>query len=138
MSNAHGPSLGPFQWDDPLLLESQLTEDERLIRDSARAFAASELAPRIEKAYLDETTDPSLFRAMGQAGLLGVTLPEDYGCADAGYVSLRTGRARGRAHRQRLPLDDERAELARDVSDLRLWRRGPAAQISARTGDAAS
>jgi glutaryl-CoA dehydrogenase len=87
MSNAHGPSLGPFQWADPLLIESQLTEDERMIRDSARAFAASELAPRIEKAYLDETTDPELFRAMGQAGLLGVTLPEDYGCANAGYVS---------------------------------------------------
>jgi glutaryl-CoA dehydrogenase len=87
MSNAHGPSLGPFQWDDPLLMESQLTEDERLIRDSARAFAAAELAPRIERAYLDETTDPALFQAMGRAGLLGVTLPEDYGCANAGYVS---------------------------------------------------
>jgi glutaryl-CoA dehydrogenase len=83
----HGPDLGPFQWDDPLLLENQLTEDERMIRDSARDFAEKELSPRVEKAYLEETTDPDLFRLMGQAGLLGVTLPEEYGCAAAGYVS---------------------------------------------------
>src|SRR5271167_2715724 len=87
MTGFHGPSLGPFQWDDPLLLESQLTEDERLIRDTAREFAAKELRPRIEKAYLEEKTDPALFRLMGDAGLLGVTLPEEFGCAGAGYVS---------------------------------------------------
>ena len=84
----HGPDLGPFQWDDPLHLESQLSEDERMIRDTAREFAAKG-APRrsVEKAYLEEKTDPDLFRRMGEAGLLGVTLPEDYGCANAGYVS---------------------------------------------------
>jgi glutaryl-CoA dehydrogenase len=87
MNVSHGPSLGPFQWDDPLLLESQLTEDERMIRDTAREFAAKELSPRIERAYLEETTDPALFRLMGRAGLLGVTLPEEFGCAGAGYVS---------------------------------------------------
>jgi glutaryl-CoA dehydrogenase len=87
MSGHHGPSLGPFQWDDPLLIESQLTEDERMIRDSAREFASKELRPRVERAYLDEKTDPSLFRLMGEAGLLGVTLPEEYGCAHAGYVA---------------------------------------------------
>ena len=87
MTGHHGPSLGPFQWDDPLLLESQLTEDERMIRDSAREFAAKELRPRIEKAYLEEKTDPKLFRLMGEAGLLGVTLPEEFGCANAGYVA---------------------------------------------------
>ena len=87
MSGHHGPSLGPFQWDDPLLIESQLNEDERMIRDSAREFAAKELRPRIEKAYLEEKTDPKLFRLMGEAGLLGVTLPEEFGCANAGYVS---------------------------------------------------
>jgi len=83
----HGPDLGPFQWEDPLLLDSELTEDERMIRDTARDFAAKALRPGIEKAYLDEKTDPKLFRLMGEAGLLGVTLPEDYGCANAGYVS---------------------------------------------------
>ena len=87
MSGFHGPDLGPFQWDDPLLLESQLAEDERMIRDTARDFAAKELAPRIQKAYLEERTDPKLFRLMGEAGLLGVTLPQEYGCAGAGYVS---------------------------------------------------
>ncbi len=87
MSGFHGPDLGPFQWDDPLLLESQLSEDERMIRDTARDFSAKELAPRIQKAYLEEKTDPKLFRLMGEAGLLGVTLPQEFGCAGAGYVS---------------------------------------------------
>ncbi len=87
MTGYHGPSLGPFQWDDPLLLESQLTEDERMIRDAAREFAAKELRPRIEKAYLEERTEPKLFRLLGEAGLLGVTLPEEFGCANAGYVA---------------------------------------------------
>ena len=57
-----------FQWDDPFLLETQLSEDERMIRDSAKAFAAEHLAPKIEAAYMDETTDPALFRRMGEAG----------------------------------------------------------------------
>ena len=87
MNASHGPSLGPFQWDDPLLLDGQLSADERMFRDTAREFAAKELIPRIERAYLEETTDPALFRLMGQAGLLGVTLPEEFGCAGAGYVS---------------------------------------------------
>ena len=76
-----------LKWEDPFLLEDQLTEDERMIRDAARAFAEAELRPRIEKAYLDEETDPALFRLMGEAGLLGVTVPEEYGCAGAGYVA---------------------------------------------------
>jgi glutaryl-CoA dehydrogenase len=76
-----------FQWDDPFLLESQLSQDERMIRDSAKAFAEEHLAPNIERAYMEETTDPELFRRMGEAGLLGVTIPEKYGCAGANYVS---------------------------------------------------
>ena len=76
-----------FVWTDPLLLEDQLTEDERMIRDSARAFAQGELLPRIEEAYLEEKTDPALFRMMGESGLLGVTLPEEYGTAGASYVA---------------------------------------------------
>jgi glutaryl-CoA dehydrogenase len=79
--------LAPFTWSDPFLLEDQLTEDERAIRDAARDFAQGELAPRVSAAYLEEKTDPELFRLMGAQGLLGVTLPEDYGCAAAGYVS---------------------------------------------------
>lgn len=79
--------LVKFSWDDPFFLEDQLSDDERMIRDSAAAFAQAELAPRIQEAYLNETSEPELFRAMGEAGLLGVTLPEEYGAANASYVS---------------------------------------------------
>jgi glutaryl-CoA dehydrogenase len=76
-----------FQWDDAFLLEFQLTEDERLIRDTARAYAQEKLLPRVTEAYLEEKTDREIFREMGELGLIGVTFPEEYGCADAGYVS---------------------------------------------------
>ena len=76
-----------FRWDDPFLLEDQLTEDERMIRDAAAAFAAEKLQPRIDEAYLQETTDPAIFAEMGEAGLLGVTVPEEYGGAGASYVA---------------------------------------------------
>ena len=59
-----------FVWNDPFLLEDQLSDEERMIRDTAAAFAASSLAPKVEDAYLNETTDPGIFRAMGEAGLL--------------------------------------------------------------------
>jgi glutaryl-CoA dehydrogenase len=77
----------PFHWEDPFLLDDQLSDDERMIRDSAAAFAEAELQPRINAAYLEEKTEPELFRIMGKAGLLGVTLPEKYGAAGANYVS---------------------------------------------------
>jgi glutaryl-CoA dehydrogenase len=76
-----------FVWDDPFLLEDQLTEDERMIRDGAAAFAADKLAPRVQEAYLHELTDPAIFREMGEAGLLGVTVPEQYGGLGANYVT---------------------------------------------------
>ena len=76
-----------FVWDDPFLIEDQLNEDERMIRDAAAAFAADKLAPRIEEAYLNEATDPAIFREMGEAGLLGITIPEEYGGLGAGYVT---------------------------------------------------
>lgn len=76
-----------FQWDDAFLLDSQLTEDERMIRDTARAYAQEKLLPRVTEAYLGEHTDRQIFNEMGELGLIGVTLPEEYGCADAGYVS---------------------------------------------------
>lgn len=77
----------PFVWDDPFLLEDQLSADERAIRDGAAAFAADKLAPHVEEAYLNETTDPAIFRKMGDAGLLGVTIPEEYGGLGASYVT---------------------------------------------------
>jgi glutaryl-CoA dehydrogenase len=76
-----------FQWDDPFLINDQLTEEERMIADAARAFAADKLMPRVTDAYLNEVTDREIFSEMGQAGLLGVTVPEQYGGAEAGYVS---------------------------------------------------
>ncbi len=79
--------MTPFQWDDPFLLDDQLTEDERLIKDSAAAFAQGELQPRVIEAYRDEVSAPELFPLMGQAGLLGATLPEQYGGAEASYVA---------------------------------------------------
>ena len=77
----------PFSWSDPFLLEDQLTEEERMIRDSAAAFAADRLAPRVEAAYLNEETDPEIFREMGASGLLGVTVDEAYGGVGASYVA---------------------------------------------------
>jgi glutaryl-CoA dehydrogenase len=77
----------PFNWSDPFLLEDQLSEDERAIRDAAAAFARDRLLTRVEKAYLEETTDPAIFREMGEVGLLGVTIPEEYGGLGLGYVT---------------------------------------------------
>ncbi|MFQ5565983.1 MAG: acyl-CoA dehydrogenase [Paracoccaceae bacterium] len=75
-----------FVWDDPFLLDDQLTEEERMIRDAARAYAQERLQPRVIEAYAEEKTDPAIFREMGELGLLGVTIPEEYGGAGAGYV----------------------------------------------------
>ena len=80
-------SKNVFNWDDPFLLDTQLEDDERMIRDAAAAFASDKLAPRVTDAYLNETVDRDIFAEMGEAGLLGVTVSEDYGGAGAGYVS---------------------------------------------------
>ena len=77
----------PFNWEDPFDLEGQLTEDERMIRDAAHAFAQGELQPRVIDAFREEAVQPELFPLMGQAGMLGVTIPEEYGGVGAGYVS---------------------------------------------------
>lgn len=82
-----GPELAAFDWADPLLLETQLTEDERMLRDAAHAFAQDKLQPRVIDAYREEETDPAIFREMGQAGLLGITIPQEYGGLGAGYVT---------------------------------------------------
>ena len=82
-----GPDLAAFDWADALRLEEQLTEDERMLRDAARAFAEAELAPIVREAYAGETSNPGLFKKMGDAGLLGATIPEEYGGLGAGYVT---------------------------------------------------
>ncbi len=76
-----------FKWEDPFLLTDQLTEDERLISETARAYAQEKLFPRVTEAYLEEKTDRAIFEEMGELGLLGVTVSDDYGGAGAGYVS---------------------------------------------------
>jgi len=76
-----------FNWKDPLLLEDLLSEEEKLIRDTANDYAQNKLMPRVEEAFLDEVTDKKIFREMGELGLLGITIPEKYGCAGASYVS---------------------------------------------------
>ncbi|HHY50645.1 MAG TPA: acyl-CoA dehydrogenase, partial [Alphaproteobacteria bacterium] len=73
------PDLGRFDWQDPFRLDGQLTEDERMLRDAARAYAQERLQPRVIAAYRDEATDPAIFAEMGGMGLLGVTIPEEYG-----------------------------------------------------------
>ncbi len=79
--------MGRFDWEDPFLLDDQLTEDERMVRDTARGYARDKLLPRIVDAFAHERTDPEIFREMGQLGLLGPTIPEEYGGVGASYVA---------------------------------------------------
>ncbi len=79
---AHG-----FDWKDPLHLDEQLTDDERMIRDTAAQYAQKKLAPRVLEAFRNEQTDPAIFREMGDIGLLGATIPEEYGGSGLNYVS---------------------------------------------------
>ncbi|MBU3598122.1 acyl-CoA dehydrogenase [Polynucleobacter bastaniensis] len=80
-------SIASFNWADPLLLDTQLTEDERMVRDAAAEYAQGRLMPRIHDAFRNETTDSAIFREMGELGLLGITIPEQYGGANLNYVS---------------------------------------------------
>ena len=75
-----------FHWDDPLLLEAQLSDDERQVRDAAQAFCQERLAPRVLHSFREGSTDPATFREMGELGLLGPTIPEAYGGAGLNYV----------------------------------------------------
>ncbi|WP_010216539.1 acyl-CoA dehydrogenase [Sphingomonas sp. PAMC 26621] len=79
--------MARFDWADPFFLDDQLEDDERMIRDTARAYAQDKLAPRIVDAFQHETTDPEIFREMGALGLLGPTVPEEYGGVGASYVA---------------------------------------------------
>ncbi len=87
MAKSGSSSVAPFRWDDPFLLEDQLNDDERMIRDTARAYAQEKLLPRVIEAYRTEKADTAIFREMGELGLLGLTLPEAYGCANASYTA---------------------------------------------------
>ncbi len=77
----------PFDWKDPLHLDEQLSDDERMIRDAAAQYAQKKLAPRVQEAFRNEHTDPAIFREMGEIGLLGATVPEQYGGSGLNYVS---------------------------------------------------
>ena len=79
-------SKATFNWSDPLLLDQQLTDDERMVRDAAAAYAQDKLLPRVTEAFRSEHTDPAIFREMGELGLLGPTIPEQYGGAGLNYV----------------------------------------------------
>jgi glutaryl-CoA dehydrogenase len=81
------PDLGRFDWEDAFRLDDQVTEEERMLRDGARAYAQEKLQPRVTAAYREEATDPAIFREMGEMGLLGVTVPEEYGGLGASYVA---------------------------------------------------
>ncbi len=81
------PDMGKFAWEDPFRLSDQLSEDERMIAASANAYAQEKLQPRITDAFQNEVTDPEIFREMGEMGLLGITIPDEYGGLGAGYVS---------------------------------------------------
>src|SRR5215204_7145806 len=76
-----------FNWEDPLDLEGELTEEERMVRDTARGYAQDKLMPRVLTAYRDERFDREIFNEMGELGLLGPTIPEEYGGAALGYVA---------------------------------------------------
>ncbi|OFZ84392.1 MAG: acyl-CoA dehydrogenase [Betaproteobacteria bacterium RBG_16_66_20] len=76
-----------FSWEDPLLLDQQLTEDERMVRDAARAYCQDKLAPRVLEAFRHEKTEPKIFREMGALGLLGPTIPAQYGGPELSYVA---------------------------------------------------
>lgn len=87
-----------FDWTDPFDLEGELTEEERIVRDTARGYAEAKLRPRIREAYRSESFDRSIMAEMGALGLLGSTLPAEYGGAGLGYVAYGLSCQIGRAH----------------------------------------
>ena len=86
-ARSHEPAVLPFDWQDPFGLDEQLSDEERLVRDTAEGYAREQLQPRVTDAYLDESFDREILREMGALGLLGATIPAEYGGAGLGYVS---------------------------------------------------
>ncbi len=120
-----------FSWDDPLLLERQLTMDEIMVRDAAHVYAEERLAPRVQQAFREERTDPEIFREMGDLGLLGTTIPEEYGGGGLNYVSYGLIAREIERVDSGYPLDALGAVIARDAADLQVRHRGAAQEISA-------
>ena len=87
LKSKDAPDLSRFDWNDPFRLDDQLTEEERMLRDAARAYAQDRLQPRVIAAYRDESFDPAIFREMGEMGLLGLPVPEAYGGLGVSYVA---------------------------------------------------
>jgi glutaryl-CoA dehydrogenase len=83
----HEPVLLPFDWQDPFDLNHKLADEERLVRDTAEAYAQEKLLPRVTSAYLDERFDREIMNELGELGMLGATIPHEYGGAGLGYVS---------------------------------------------------
>ena len=124
-----------FQWEDPLDLEGELTEDERMVRDTARGFAQDNLMPRVVEAYREEKFDPQHAVRDGRARPARRDHSGNLWRRRPGLCRLRFDRARDRARRFRLSLGDVGAVVAGDVSDLRLRHRSAAPQISAEARD---
>ena len=112
---------GSFRWDDPFLLDEQLSDEERMVRDVAHEYCQDKLMPRILHANRSETFDRSIYAEMAELGMLGATLPEEYRRRRAELRQLRLDRPRSRARRQQLSQRNERAEFIGHVSHLCLW-----------------
>ena len=113
-------SKARFVWDDPLLLEDQLSEDERMVRDAARAYCQDKLAPRVLEAFRHEKTDPSIFREMGEVGLLGPTIAAQYGGPELSYVCYGL-----------IAREGERVDSGRSRNPCRGWRAANGSAASA-------
>ncbi len=134
LKSKDAPDLGRFDWEDPFRLAEQLSEEERMLAEAARAYAQGELQPRVIDAFREEKTDPEIFREMGEMGLLGVTIPEEYGGIGASYVAYGLIAREVERVDSGYRSDDERAVEPGDVPDLCLWQRGAAAEVSAEAG----
>ena len=123
-----------FHWDDPLLLEEQLTMEEKMVRDAAREYAQGQLAPRIVEAFRREHTDPAIFREMGGSGAVGRDHTRGIRRRRAQLRELRAHCARSGARRFGISLHDERAVLAGHAAHLCVRQRGAKAPVSAGAG----
>ena len=112
-----------FHWDDPFLLDQQLTEDERMIREAAAAYCQDKLLPRVTEAFRHEKTDTAIFREMGELGLIGPTIPTEYGGPGLSYVAYGL-----------IAREVERAVVLGDAADFRIRHRSAAPKIPAQIG----